>query len=313
MGPNQRIEKLRDEINRHNYQYHVLAKPSITDQEYDRLLRELVDLETAHPEFFSPDSPSQRIGGEPVEGWHTVEHAVRMMSIDNTYNEEEIRAFDQRIRKALGEEKYNYVVEPKVDGVAVSLRYENSRLILAATRGDGRRGDDITVNVRTIRSVPLILQDGKNIPKILEVRGEIYMENSVFQAINKQRQADEEETFANPRNFTAGTLKQLDPKITASRKLRFVAHGLGQVEPPPPDSYFEYANYLHKLGFPIAQNFQRCENIDEVIKKIESFAKTRGTLAYQTDGMVVKIDSLAQREKLGATSKAPRWIIAFKY
>src|ERR1700733_9463819 len=236
---NKRIEKLRDEINRHNYQYHVLAKPSITDQEFDRLLRELIDLESAHPEFFSPDSPSQRIGGEPVEGWHTVEHAVRMMSIDNTYNEEELRAFDDRVRRGLGEEKFSYVVEPKVDGVAVSLRYENGRLTVAATRGDGRRGDDITVNVRTIRSVPLVLHDGKSVPRILEVRGEVYMENSIFQAINKQRQEAGEETFANPRNFTAGTLKQLDPKITASRKLRFVAHGLGQIEPLPCDSYWD--------------------------------------------------------------------------
>jgi DNA ligase (NAD+) len=315
MGENakNKIQKLREEIDRHNYLYHVLAKPTITDQEYDRLLRELVDLETAHPEFFSPDSPSQRIGGEPVEGWHTVEHAVRMMSIDNTYNEEELRAFDDRVRRGLDGEKFGYVVEPKVDGVAVSLRYENSRLALAATRGDGRRGDDISANVRTIRSIPLLLRDAKNPPKILEVRGEIYMENSIFQAINKKRQEAGEETFANPRNFTAGTLKQLDPKITASRKLRFVAHGLGQVEPQMFDSYWDWLQRLHALGFPISQHTAQCENIDEVLKKIESFAKMRGTLAYQTDGMVVKVDSFAQREKLGATSKAPRWVIAFKY
>jgi DNA ligase (NAD+) len=308
-----RIEKFRDEINRHNYQYHVLAKPTITDQEFDRLMRELIDLETQHPELLSPDSPSQRIGGEPVEGWHTVEHAVRMMSIDNTYNEEELRAFDDRVRRGLGEEKFSYVVEPKVDGVAVSLRYENGRLTVAATRGDGRRGDDITVNVRTIRSVPLVLHEGKNIPRVLEVRGEIYMENSVFQAINKKRQEAGEETFANPRNFTAGTLKQLDPKITAWRKLRFVAHGLGQIEPLPCDSYWDCMHILQKLGFPLPEDFERFKDIDAAIKKIEAFAKIRGTLKYQTDGMVVKIDSFAQREKLGATSKAPRWVIAFKY
>lgn len=308
-----RIQRLQRELNEHNRLYHVLAKPSISDQEYDKLMHELIELETAHPEFRTPDSPTQRIGGEPIDGFETVAHAVRMMSIDNTYNEEDLRAFDERVRKGLkSDEPVRYVVEPKVDGVAVSIRYENAHLKVAATRGDGARGDDITANVKTIRSIPLSLPV-KETPGILEVRGEIYMENSVFQAINKKREEAGEEVFANPRNFTAGTLKQLDPKITAARKLRFIAHGLGQVEPLPVDSYWKWLDLIKKLGFPTAPHLAQCKDIDDVVKKIEAFAEDRGKLPYQTDGMVVKVDSFAQRDLLGVTSKAPRWVIAYKY
>ena len=309
----QKIHKLREELDRHNFLYYVEAKPVISDREYDRLMQELIDLETAHPELRTDDSPSQRVGGEPIDAFRTVEHAVRMMSIDNTYNEEELRAFDERVRRGLDGQLPAYVLEPKVDGVAVSLRYENGALVLAATRGDGRRGDDISANARTIKSIPLRLHDGAKPPDVLEVRGEIYMTNDVFQAINKQRQADGLELFANPRNFTAGTLKQLDPKITAQRKLRFVAHGLGQVEPPMCETYWECLQILKKFRIPIGEHVQRCESIDDAIRFIEKFAKMRPQLAYQTDGMVVKVDSFAQRERLGATSKAPRWVIAYKY
>lgn len=308
-----KIERLRGELHHHNYLYYVLNKPAISDRDFDRKLAELIELEKAHPELASDDSPTQRVGGEPIDEFRTVEHAVRMMSIDNTYDEAEVRAFDERVRKALGDQKYIYVLEPKVDGVAVNLRYESGRLVQAATRGDGRRGDDITANVRTIRSIPLRLVAGKLVPKVLEVRGEIYMENAEFQRINRERESKGEETFANPRNFTAGTLKQLDPKITASRRLRFSAHGLGQVDPPPDDSYWENLKQLRSFGIPTSEHDQRAKSIDEVVRIIEDFAKARGTLAYQTDGMVVKIDSLAQRDQLGATSKAPRWVIAFKY
>lgn len=309
----QRIEKLREQINHHNYLYYVLARPQISDQEYDRLMRELIELERQHPELVTPDSPTQRVGGQPIEGFRTVEHAVPMMSIDNTYNQEELRAFDQRVRKALEGEKFRYVVEPKVDGVAVSLRYEKGLLTLGATRGDGRRGDDITANIRTIRSIPLRLVGSNRPPEILEVRGEVYVENAVFQAINRQQEQAGLETFANPRNFTAGTLKQLDPKVAAGRKLRFVAHGLGQVQPPMSDSYWECLQALREFGLPIPQHAFRCDDVEQVLQKIEEFARIRGTLAYQTDGMVVKVDSIAQRQKLGATSKSPRWVIAFKY
>ncbi len=308
-----KIHKLRAELDRHNHLYHVEAKPVVTDQEYDRLMRELIELEAAHPEFASEESPSQRIGGAPIDGFRTVEHAVRMMSIDNTYDETEVRAFDERVKKALADEKYAYVVEPKIDGVAVSLRYESGRLALAATRGDGRRGDDITANVRTIRPIPLKLVDGKDVPRVLEVRGEVFMDNAEFQRINRAREEAGEETFANPRNFTAGTLKQLDPKITASRRLRFAAHGLGATEPQMCDSYWDCLTMIRSFGIPIPEQTRRAKDIDEVIRIIEEFANRRGTLAYQTDGMVVKLESFEQRRRLGETSKAPRWVIAFKY
>lgn len=310
--PAQRIEQLRRELERHNYLYYVENRPEISDRQFDAMMRELIELEQAHPELQSPDSPSVRVGGSPIEGFRTVEHAVPMMSIDNTYNEAELRAFDERVRKGLGGADYSYVLEPKVDGVAVSLRYERGRLMVAVTRGDGRRGDDITHNVRTIRSIPLRLQT-ENPPEILEVRGEIFVDNEVFQTINLQRQAQGLETFANPRNFTAGTLKQLDPKIAASRKLRFVAHGLGEVRGLELSSYWETLQVLKRMGLPIGEHIAHVRNVEEAIRHIEAFGRLRGTLPYQTDGMVMKVDSLAQREQLGYTSKAPRWVIAFKY
>jgi DNA ligase (NAD+) len=308
----QRIKKLREEIERHNQLYYE-GKPQVTDLEFDRLLRELIDLETAHPDLLTPDSPSQRVGGAPSEGFKTVEHAVPMMSIDNTYDETEVRAFDTRVRKGLGADaKVEYVLEPKVDGVAGTLRYENGLLVLAATRGDGRRGDDITANAKTVRSIPLRLH-GKNIPEVFEVRGEIFMPNEVFEKVNLQRESMGEETFKNPRNLTTGTLKQLDPKITASRKLRFVSHGLGEERGLDATSYWELLKLLKGWGLPIGEHLTFAKTIDQVIETIEKFANIRGKLAYQTDGMVIKVDSLSQRDQLGATSKAPRWVIAFKY
>lgn len=313
----QRIEQLREEINRHNFLYHVEARPQISDREFDGLLRELIALEEKHPELRTDDSPTQRIGGEPIDGFATVEHSVRMMSIDNTYNESELRAFDERVRKGLDGAKPRYVLEPKVDGVAVSLRYEGSKLTVAATRGDGRRGDDITANAKTVRAIPLVLRSDRaagSHPRILEVRGEIYMDNVTFQKINLAQQAAGEEAFANPRNFTAGTLKQLDPKVTASRNLRFVAHGHGLIEPPlKGDSYFDLLRQLKGWGLPIGEHVTVANDVESAIAAIEKFAQIRGTLAYQTDGMVVKVDSFAQRRQLGETSKAPRWVIAYKY
>lgn len=308
-----RIASLREQLEHHNHLYYVEAKPQISDQEFDRLMRELIDLEALHPELQTPDSPSVRVGGAPIDAFKTVPHAVRMMSIDNTYDEPDLRAFDARVKKGLGEQQPRYVLEPKVDGIAVSLHYEGGRLVLAATRGDGFRGDDITANVRTIRSIPLKLREPDSAPEILEVRGEIFMDNNTFQAINKQRADAGEETFANPRNFTAGTLKQLDPKVTASRKLRFVAHGLGQVEPLLWEDYWDALQHLKRFGLPLGEHVQRVDNIDDAVAAIEKFHNTRGTLAYQTDGMVMKVDSFAQRRTLGETSKAPRWVIAFKY
>jgi DNA ligase (NAD+) len=309
-----RIEQLRKELDHHNYLYHVLAKPQISDRDYDRLMAELVELETANPQLLTPDSPSQRIGGEPIEGFGVVEHAVPMMSIDNTYDESEVRAFDARVRKALGEgETVHYVLEPKVDGVAATLRYEQGALVLAATRGDGRRGDDITANARTIRSLPLRLHGDKDIPQILEVRGEIFMTNAVFQRLNKERTEAGEETFKTPRNLAVGALKQLDPKITASRQLRFVSHGLGEVRPKETGGYWQWLKRLADWRLPVNEHTTLAKNIDEALAAVADFEDVRGKLPYQTDGMVIKVDSFAQRQKLGATSKAPRWVIAFKY
>lgn len=311
--PEQRIRQLREELNRHNYLYYVQATPEISDQDYDRLMHELIELETAHPALITPDSPSQRIGGQPLDEFRTVEHAVPMMSIDNTYNEDDLRAFDERVRKGLGGEQPSYVVEPKIDGMAVSLRYENGVLAMAATRGDGRRGDDVTTNARTIRNIPLRLHADGQVPAVLEVRGEIYMPNAEFQRLNKELEAAGEKIFQNPRNATAGTLKRLDPRTVAKRKLCFAAHGLGQVEPALSDSYWAVVHKLAKWGIPIPESTQQANTIDDAVKIIELFAATRGKLAYQTDGMVMKVDSFAQRDRLGATSKAPRWVIAFKY
>jgi len=308
----QRIERLREEIERHNYLYYVEARPEISDREYDRLMRELIELEEKYPQYRSDDSPSQRVGGQPIEAFRTVEHAVPMMSIDNTYEEAEVRAFDERVRRALGGAAVAYVVEPKIDGVAASIRYENGRMVLAATRGDGRRGDDITSNVRTIASIPLRLR-GEGVPPVMEVRGEIFMPNSEFQRINAQRQEAGEPLFANPRNATAGTLKQLDPRVVAARKLRFAAHGLGQVQPLPTDSYWQWLALLRRWGIPTAEHAFRAETIEQVIDHIHRFADIRGHLAYQTDGVVIKVDSFSQRDALGATSKAPRWVVAYKY
>ena len=343
----QRIRQLRTELNRHNHAYYVEARPSISDREYDRLMRELIDLEKEHPELVTPDSPTQRLGDEVQTALKSVRHAVPMMSIDNTYTETEVRAFDERVRKALGGEQPAYVLEPKIDGASVSLRYENGSLVLAATRGRGNVGDDITVNARTIRSIPLTLhravgsgfgvQGSGNAkadtdswgdsslnpeprtlnpvppPPIVEVRGEVYMDNDDFQRVNREIEAEGEEPYANPRNLTSGTLRRLDPKIVAKRRLRFLAHGLGQVEPMPVGNYWDWTQLLRKWGLPLPKEVWKVANVDEAIQCIHEFERKRPSLPYMTDGMVMKVNDFAQRDRLGATSKAPRWLIAYKY
>jgi DNA ligase (NAD+) len=318
-----RIEQLRKELDHHNHLYYVESKPSISDQEYDRLMRELADLEKTHPELDSPDSPTHRVGGEPIEGLSRVEHAVPMQSIDNTYAEDEVRAFDERVRRGLGGdtgEKPAYVLEPKIDGASINLRYENGRLVLAATRGKGNFGDDVTSNARVIKSIPLTLRTAATgasrapaPPPILEVRGEIYMDNTDFQKVNAVIAADGEEPYANARNLASGTIRRLDPNIVARRRLRFLAHGLGQVEPLPTQTYWEWTHLLRQWGLPLPAQVWRVESVDEAIRTIHEFEKLRPALPYMTDGMVMKVDSFAQRDRLGATSKAPRWAIAFKY
>lgn len=322
-----RAAELREQLNRANHLYYIESRPEISDREYDRLMQELIDLEKAHPELSTADSPTQRVGGDVQTELKPVRHAVPMMSIDNTYSEEEVRAFDERVRKGLGIEKRGgenlfsgkgeiaYVLEPKIDGASVSLRYEEGQLVLAATRGRGNVGDDITVNARTIKSIPLTLRnDGSTPPpRILEVRGEVYMDNDDFQRVNREISAEGEEPYANPRNLTSGTLRRLDPKIVAKRRLRFLAHGLGQVEPNPAASYWEWTQLLRKWGLPLPKEVWRVESVDEAIKCLHEFEKIRPRLPYMTDGMVMKVDDFKQRDRLGATSKAPRWVIAYKY
>src|SRR4051812_7842930 len=299
----QRMARLREELNHHNHLYYIDARPEISDREYDRLMQELIDLEKAHPDLVTADSPTQRVGGDVQTELKPVRHAVPMMSIDNTYSEAEVRAFDERVRKALGGVQPAYVLEPKIDGTSISLRYENGQLVLGATRGRGNVGEDVTINARTIKSIPLTLVGatlaspasrnkkgdtsvaptggaGVPVPGILEVRGEVYMDNDDFQRVNKEIQAEGDEPYANPRNLTSGTLRRLDPKIVAKRRLRFLAHGLGQVEPIPAEGYWELTKLLREWGFPLPKNMWRVENIDEVIAKLHEFESIRPKLPY---------------------------------
>lgn len=309
-----RIDALRQQIRRHDHLYYVENAPEIADEQYDGLLRELTDLETAFPQLRTPDSPTQRVGGQPLEGFAHVRHAVPMLSIDNTYSAAELRDFDARVKKALEDEPYQYVVDPKIDGVAVSLRYENGVFVLGATRGDGETGDDITQNLKTIRSIPLKL-DETAWPRILEVRGEVFWPRRDFEAFNEQRLAAGEAPFANPRNATAGTLKQLDPRELAKRKLTFQAHGVGEIEPAPAGvrTHTELFALLRDWGIPTSPHARQCRTIDEVIAFVDEWDARRRTLEYDTDGLVVKIERFDQRKDLGTTSKAPKWCMAYKY
>ncbi len=307
------VQQLREEIKQHDYRYYVLASPEITDQQYDKLFKELQSLEERFPDLATPDSPTQRVGGEPIEGFTQVEHAVPMLSVDNTYNEGELRKFDERVAKALDGETYAYVLDPKIDGVAVSLRYEDGRLVLAATRGDGRTGDDITANARTVRSIPLELRDAGDIPEVLEVRGEVYWPYSDFEAFNAKRQSAGEPLFANPRNATAGTLKQLDSRLVAQRNLAFIAHGVGQIEPLNFETHHELFQRFREWGIPTNPHLRPIADIEEAIAQIEAWDKHRTELEYATDGLVYKVDRFDQRRTLGTTSRAPRWCIAYKF
>ena len=306
------IRSLRDDLHRHNRLYYNDAAPEISDREYDRLMDRLEALEAEHPGLVTPDSPTQRVGGEPLTGFATVTHSVPMLSIDNTYEYGEVREWDARVRKGLNPgEPVRYVVELKVDGVAVSLRYKHGKLAQGATRGDGERGDDVTANLRTVRGIPLVL--GDHPPAVLEVRGEVYMTNSELVRLNEVRRAAEETPFANPRNATAGSLKLLDPKLCGQRRLKFVSHGLGRSEGLASKSYHETVGALKSWGIPVSPFNAIFGTIDEVIAHAEAWATRRNTLDFQTDGLVIKVDDLDQRNRLGARSKSPRWVIAYKY
>ncbi|MDB5353520.1 MAG: ligase, NAD-dependent [Planctomycetota bacterium] len=304
--------RLRAEIDKHNQLYYVDAAPEISDKEYDKLLKSLEAIEAEHPELITPESPTQRVGGQPIEGFTQVRHAVPMLSIENTYNEGEIREWDIRVRKALNStDAVRYVVELKVDGVAVSLRYETGKLALGATRGDGETGDDITANIRTVRGIPLTLADDP--PPLLEVRGEVYMTNAELIRLNELRVAEELKPFENPRNSTAGSLKLLDPRLCAQRRLQFVAHGLGEVSGVKIATYSETLGCIKRWGIPVTPHSAIYGSIEEVIAHAKRWESERNKLDFQTDGLVIKVDDLGQRQILGYRSKSPRWVIAFKY
>lgn len=308
-----RIEKLRAEIRRHDYLYYVLNQPEISDREYDRLFAELKELEKKYPQYKQPDSPTQRVSERPIEGFATVRHAIPMLSIDNTYSADELGEFDNRVSKILGSRNYDYVVELKIDGLAVSLRYEKGRFVTAATRGDGEVGDDVTANVRTIKAIPLILLDGKDIPEVIEVRGEVYMPKKSFVELNKKKAEAGETLFANPRNAAAGSLKLLDARVTAQRNLSFFAYALGEVFGKIADTHWEVLQKFKQFGLPVNPNIKRAANIQEVIQICNDRDKKRSSLEYQIDGMVIKINNLEQHEILGVTGRAPRWCISYKF
>ena len=307
-----RAEELRRELDRHNYLYYVEAKPEISDKEFDRLLRELEKLEADHPELATPDSPTRRVGGQPIDGFAAVTHRVPMLSIDKAVTPDELREFDGRVRKLLGKEPVRYVVELKIDGVAISLTYVHGLLTLGATRGDGVHGDDVTHNLMTVKGVPLRLHTGKP-PALFEARGEVYMSRADFARNNEERKKAGEEVFVNPRNSTSGSLKLLDPKLCAKRRLRLFAYSLGAVEGVTVKSHLEALDLLRTYGFPVNPYIQTCETIEEVIAYCLGWEEKRHDLDFDTDGLVIKVNDFGQHKRLGQTSKAPRWLTAFKF
>jgi len=306
------IVRLRKEINHHNYQYYVLNQPVITDYEYDRLYKRLDELEHQFPQFITPDSPTQRIGGEPLKEFKTIEHRIKMLSLDNTYSEDEVREFDRRVKKSLSG-KATYEVTLKVDGVAVALHYKKGKFILGATRGDGVHGDDITQNLKTIKAIPLtILSDDRELMNI-EVRGEVFLSKKSFDTLNRERKKAGAPVFANPRNAAAGTLKLLDPKEVVKRSLDVFIHTIPQQPGSNYPSHFQTLQRLGQSGFKIIPHSRLCRTIEEVFDYIKEWHKKRERLDYEVDGLVVKIDDFKMRERLGYTIKSPRWAIAYKY
>lgn len=306
------IEELRKQLEHHNRLYYLDAKTEISDREYDRLMKRLEQLETAHPEFDSPESPSKKVGGAPIEGFQTVAHRLPMLSIDNIFELEGLAEFETRICKLLGEEQVELTAEYKIDGVAVSLIYEEGRLIQGLTRGDGQQGDDITHNVRTMTGVPLRLET-ESPPELLEVRGEAYISNSDFQALNVEMQAQGKEPFANPRNTTAGGLKLLDPKLCAKRKIRFFAHGIGAMVGADFQTHINYLAAIQEMGIPATPDVKAFPNLKAMMAHIQAMMDGLHTLDFEVDGIVLKVNRFEQRDELGNTSKSPRWVVAYKW
>ena len=309
MKSTDRIAQLVEQLNEHNYRYAVLNDPVISDRDYDALMRELKDLEARHPNLIQPDSPTQRVTSDLTREFPTVQHEVPMLSLDNTYSEDELRDFEDRIRRELPDEELQYVAELKIDGVALSLIYENGLLMRGVTRGNGTQGEDITPNVKTILSIPLLLKDP--VP-YCEIRGEVYLDHNTFDAINVQREKNEENPFANPRNATSGSLKLQDAQQVAERRLSFFAYSFRSPNTQL-STHDENLSYLERLGLPVNANRALCENIDDILTQAREWQEKRPDLPYDIDGIVIKVNSIAQQNKLGATSKSPRWAISYKY
>jgi len=302
------IKRLREEINTHNYKYYIENNPIISDYEFDQLLKNLEDLEKQFPDLITPDSPTQRVGGEPVEGFESAEHKVPMLSLANTYNFDELREFDERVKKNVG--KVEYVVEPKIDGAGVALMYEDGILIRGATRGDGVKGDDVTLNLKTIRSMPLKLRG--NVLKNVEVRGEVYMSMKGFKQLNKEQEKKGETVFANPRNAAAGSLRQLDSRIVASRPLDIFVYSISHSDKKF-STHEKAADALKRMGFRVNPLIKKVKNMDGVISYCNDLEKKRESLDYEIDGAVIKVNSIDKQKELGETSKHPRWAISYKF
>ncbi len=311
--PPVRAEELRSLLHHHNYCYYILNRPEISDAEYDRLFNELKELEAAHPELITPDSPTQRAGGAVAEGFASVQHRVPMLSLDNAYTADEIREFEARLRRALPGETFAYVCEPKVDGLGVALLYEKGRLVRGATRGDGRLGEDITQNLKTLRTIPLRLRDPLADLDVLEVRGEVFMSHEAFERLNRALEAEGEEPFANPRNAAAGSVRQKDPSITARRPLDIFVYAVSDAVPESFATHWDAMHALHKAGFKINPRSRRCADIEAVIAVCGELEADRARLGYDADGVVVKVDSLDQQRRLGSTTHHPRWAVAYKF
>ncbi|MGH9310632.1 MAG: NAD-dependent DNA ligase LigA, partial [Vicinamibacterales bacterium] len=311
--PLERILKLRDQIRHHEELYYIHNSPEVSDAEFDRLLHELEAIEEAHPDLVTPDSPTQRVAGRPTASFPAVAHVAPMLSLDNAYDEDDLRAFDERMRRGagLGEAPAPYVTELKIDGLSIALTYEDGRLVRGATRGDGVRGEEVTANVRTIRAVPLSLRGAP--PGRIEVRGEVYLPRASFARINAEREAEGEPLFANPRNAAAGTMRNLEPALVARRRLSAFTYQLVAPGQAHFARHFEMLTAMKAWGLPVEPHFQRCNGIDEVIEFCRAWADERLQLDFDTDGVVIKLDDLTLRERLGTTAKFPRWATAFKF
>jgi DNA ligase (NAD+) len=308
-----RIQKLRREIEHHTELYYQKNKPTISDVEFDQLVKELEKLEAQYPQYARPDSPTQTVGGKPSQEFQTVTHEMPMLSIDNTYSKEELSDFDGRVRKILGSGSPQYVMELKIDGVSMSILYEKGVLVRAATRGDGRYGDDVTINIKTIPSIPHRLKDPSRCPTRLEVRGEIFFSHANFEALNREREKEGDDLFANPRNAASGSLKLLDVALVAKRNLNFMAHSLGICDEGFFETHMETLDFFRSAGLPVNAAYSLCQNMDDVHRACDVWEKKRTTLDYDIDGLVFKVNRLADQKSLGSTNKSPRWVIAYKF